>query len=125
MPREFSRTRRVAEQIQRELSGMIQREVKDPRVGWVTVTGVEVSRDMAHARVYVSLLDPGRDAAGAVTALNHAAGFLRRRLGQTLAMRTIPQLRFQHDTSIETGSKLSALIDHALAEDEKKGGRSR
>ncbi|HQU16391.1 MAG: ribosome-binding factor A [Chromatiales bacterium 21-64-14] len=127
MPREFSRTRRVGEQIQRELSGMIQREVKDPRVGWVTVTGVEVSRDMAHARVYVSVLSsdpgPGQDVGQVVTALNHASGFLRRRLSQTLVMRTIPQLHFQHDVSIERGSRLSSLIDQALAEDEKKGGR--
>lgn len=114
MPKEFSRTRRVGEQIQRELSTLIRRDLQDPRASWVTVTGVQMSRDLAHARVFVSVLDEGQDPAQAVAALNHAAGFLRRQLGRALGLRVVPRLRFEHDASIERGARLSSLIDQAV-----------
>ncbi|GBE10225.1 ribosome-binding factor A [bacterium BMS3Bbin12] len=120
MPKEFSRTRRVGEQIQRELSALIRRDLQDPRAGWVTITGVRMSRDLVHARVFVSVLDENRDPMQAVAALNHAAGFLRRLLGRTLGLRVVPRLRFEHDASIERGARLSSLIDQAVNEDRNK-----
>jgi len=120
MPKEFSRTRRVGEQIQRELSALIRRELQDPRAGWVTITGVRMSRDLVHARVFVSVLDEDRDPMQAVAALNHAAGFLQRLLGRTLGLRVVPRLRFEHDVSIERGVRLSFLIDQAVNEDRNR-----
>jgi ribosome-binding factor A len=114
MPREFSRSLRVADQIQRELAALIRDEVKDPRMGMVSISGVEVSRDMAHAKVYVSVLGDEQAAADSLEALNHAAGFLRRELGRSMRLRTVPQLRFIHDRSLEEGARMSALIDEAL-----------
>ncbi len=117
MPKEFNRTQRIASQIQRELAQLIQFEVKDPRVGLVTISAVEVSRDLAHAKVYVTVLDPSHDEVGTVEALNHAAGYLRRELGKSLSTRIVPQLKFVYDASVERGANLSALIDSAIASD--------
>jgi ribosome-binding factor A len=114
MPREFSRTLRVADQLQRELAELIRDEVKDPRLGMVSISGVEVSRDMAHAKVYVSVLGEEQVARDSLEALNHAAGFLRHELGRRVRLRTVPQLRFIHDRSLEEGARMSALIDTAL-----------
>jgi ribosome-binding factor A len=114
MPREFSRSLRVADQLQRELAVLIRDEVKDPRLGMVSISGVEVSRDMAHAKVYVSVLGEGQVAQDSLEVLNHAAGFLRRELGRRMLLRSVPQLRFIHDRSLEEGARMSALIDEAL-----------
>ncbi|HKJ77669.1 MAG TPA: 30S ribosome-binding factor RbfA, partial [Gammaproteobacteria bacterium] len=110
MSEEFSRTRRVGEQIQRELAELLQREVKDPRVAGVTVTAVEVSRDLAHAKVYVSRMTGETDWQETLAGLGRAAGFLRRELGRRLTMRSVPELRFLRDRSIEGGARLSELI---------------
>ena len=118
MSEEFSRTRRVAEQIQRELAELLQREVKDPRVAGVTVTAVEVSRDLAHAKVYVSRMTGETDWDATLAGLSRAAGFLRRELGRRLTMRSVPELRFLRDRSIEEGARLSELIDQVVADDE-------
>jgi ribosome-binding factor A len=121
MAREFSRSRRVGEQMQRELALLIQRELKDPRLGMVTVSGVEVTRDFAHAKVFVTVLsDDAAQVAQSIEALRHAAGFLRRELGRRMLARTIPELHFVHDTSVERGSRLSSLIDQAVASDGHK-----
>ena len=117
MPREFSRTRRVGEQMQRELAVLIRDEVKDPRVGMVTVNDVEVSRDLAHAKVYITVLGDPRQQVATLEALAGAAGFLRRQLGQRMLLRAVPQLHFHYDESVERGSHLSQLIDQAVAED--------
>jgi ribosome-binding factor A len=112
VPKDFSRTRRVAEQIQRELAELIRREVRDPRLGMVTVTAVEVSRDMSHAKVFVTVL--GKDETESQVSINiltKLAGYLRHELGQSMRMRMIPELRFVYDSSIEHGQSLSALID--------------
>jgi ribosome-binding factor A len=114
MPREFSRSSRLAEQIQRDLSDLIRLEVRDPRVGQVTVTEVEVSRDLSHAKVYVTSLAGAEEAAQTVAALQRAAGFLRSRLAQALKARTVPELHFVYDESVERGLKLSRLIDEAV-----------
>ncbi len=121
MPREFNRTRRIAEQLQRELAQLIREEVKDPRLGMVTVVDVEVSRDLSHARVFVTLLTGDEEARmTSVAILNDAAGMLRKFLGRRLRLRTIPQLHFHYDQSIEKGAELSALIDAAVASDRKR-----
>lgn len=120
MPREFSRTQRVEAQLARELTRLFRDEVKDPRVALATVTGVEVTRDLAHARVFVSVLDLERGADEAVAALNRAAGFLRGALGRELRLRSVPALQFVPDDSAAHGSRMSELIDRAVAEDRKK-----
>lgn len=114
MPRDYSRTLRVAEQIQRELADMIRLEVKDPRVGMVTLTDVEVSADYGHAKVFFTALGDGDQIAAATAGLNHAAGFLRHELGHRVTLRGIPQLHFVYDESVERGMRLSQLIDEAV-----------
>ena len=117
MPRDFSRTRRVAELIQHELARLIDREVKDPRLGLVTITAVEVTRDLAHAKVFVTFMDT--EDAGRVRAqlkvLQGAARYLRGLLAHEMNTRTTPELHFVHDTSVERGMHLTALIDAAVA----------
>ena len=94
MSREYARSRRVGEQIQRTLSEIIRRELKDPRVGTASVTAVEVSGDLSHARVYFSLLEPDADPSAALAGLQSASGFLRRQLGRSLKLRHVPTLHF-------------------------------
>jgi ribosome-binding factor A len=117
MPKEYSRTERVGEQIHRELAELLREGVKDPRVGMLTLAGVEVSRDFSHAKVYFTVLG-GEEAVRSTTeGLRHAAGFLRRELGRRLHIRVIPELHFVYDDTQEKGARLSALIDRAVAED--------
>ena len=118
MPKDFSRTRRVGEQIQRELADLLMHEVKDPRVHLVTVTGVDVVRDFSQATVYVTTLDPDHADEELLRALGRAAGFLRSQLGRRMKIRSVPALHFQYDRSIENGMRLSALIDSAVASDQ-------
>jgi ribosome-binding factor A len=115
MPREFPRTRRVGEQIQRELAGVLHEELKDPRLGMISVSGVEVSRDLAHARVYISVLGGEETVSETLKVLNKAAGFLRHQLGQRMRLRVIPQLRFLYDESLAEGARMDALIAAAVA----------
>jgi len=119
MAREFGRPQRVAEQIQRELAILMQRELKDPRVGMVTVSAVEVSRDLAYATIFVTFLgkDNPEDIQSALKALQHASGFLRSQLGRIISMRLTPQLTFKYDESLMRGRELSSLIDKARARD--------
>ncbi|HLS85819.1 MAG TPA: 30S ribosome-binding factor RbfA [Burkholderiales bacterium] len=107
------RPERLGDQIQRELSGLLAREVRDPRVGMVTLTAVDVSPDFSHAKVFFTTLQEGR-AAEATEGLSAAAGFLRRQLAQRLQMYTTPELRFVYDESVERGDRLSRLIDRAV-----------
>lgn len=120
MPKDFTRPRRVAEQIQRELADLLRLEVKDPRVGMVTITDVEVSNDYAHAKVYFSLLGDEARVQEALKGLQSAAGFLRSEVAKRIKLRIMPQLHFVHDTSIERGMRLDQLIDAAVAEDAKR-----
>ena len=110
----------VADQIQRDLSALIARELKDPRVGMVTLNAVEVTPDYAHAKVYFSLLrgDPEETAAG----LNAAAGFLRNGLFKRLAIHTVPTLHFEFDRTTERAADMNALIARAVASRAKEEG---
>ncbi len=105
----YSRHERVAAQIRRDLATLIQQEVKDPEVGFVSVSDVEVSRDLGHAKVFVTVFDSD-EAKISVGALNRSAGFLRTRLGQGLRMRSVPELHFHHDTSVEQGAHMDAIL---------------
>jgi ribosome-binding factor A len=116
MPKDFARTDRVAEQVQRELAELLRLEVKDPRVRMVTLTGVEVARDYSHAKVYYTTLSG--DDSGIRQGLEHAAGFLRSQLARRMKLRITPQLHFVFDASVERGAHLSQLIDQAVASDQ-------
>ena len=120
MPKKHSqRAQRVGDQIQKELADLLRHEVKDPRVGPVTVTSVEVSPDLSHAKVHFTHLAGRAEGEDAVEALSRTAGFLRRELSHRLNLYSVPELHFAYDDSIEHGMKLSQLIDDAVAADKK------
>jgi len=110
-----ARLARIADQIQRELAELVRQELRDPRVKLVTITGVELSRDQSHAKVYFTTLGSPEDAVACCEGLSRAAGFLRAGLAHRLSTRTVPDLHFAYDESIERGVKLSRLIDEAVA----------
>ena len=115
----FPRTRRIADQIQRELAGIIHAELKDPRVGMVTITEVEVSPDYAHAKIFVTVLGPAAQNGACIKALQHASGFLRSELSRRLGLRAVPQLHFIYDESVERGVHLSHLIETAVRQQDR------
>ena len=119
MPRETSRGRKIGDLIQRELAVLIQREIKDPRIGMVTINEATVSRDLAFSDVYFTVL-PSENAEIVEEVLNQASGFLRSQLAKILSTRTTPRLRFHYDSSIETGARMNKAIDKALAEDKNQ-----
>lgn len=117
-----ARAQRVADQIQRELAVLLQREVKDPRLGIVTVSAVEVTSDLQNAKVFVTFLgkDDEQEIKQALEVLSGAAGFLRSQLAKSIRMRSVPSLRFLFDKSIVEGQRMSSLIEKAISEDESK-----
>ena len=134
-----SRAQRVADQMQREIATLIQMEVNDPRVGMVSITAVDVSKDLAYANIYVTVLnslsnigqadfdtlsEPSDldklEVAENIKALNKAAGFLRSLLAKRLSLRVVPKLKFHYDASVERGQQLSKLIDNALEADQNQ-----
>ena len=121
MAKEYARTQRVADYLQRELATLIQQELRDPRIGMVSVTGVDVSRDLGHARVYFTAMgrDSSEDAKESTEALNRAAGFLRSQLSRDSSMRSVPQLKFYFDSSVGRGRELEDLIQRAAQADRK------
>ena len=120
MPKKHSqRAQRVGDQIQKELADILRNEVKDPRVGPVTVTSVDVSPDLSHAKVHFTHLAGREQGEDAVEALSRTAGFIRRELSHRLNLYSVPELHFAYDDSIEHGMKLSQLIDDAVAADKK------
>ena len=119
MKRYSQRAQRVADQMQRELSQLLREEVKDPRVGSITITSIEVSADLSHAKVFFTHLAGREQADAAVQALQRTAGFLRTELSHRLGLYSVPQVHFAYDDSIEAGLRLSQLIDEAVAADRK------
>ena len=109
------RQRRVADQIQRELAEIIRLELKDPRVGLITITAVDVSPDLSHARIHFTCLGSDEHREEAEAGLKRAGGFLRSALGKKLKIHLTPELHFAYDTSIESAMRLSRLIDEAVA----------
>lgn len=123
MPKEYSRSTRVGEQLRRELSELVRSAVKDPRVHDATITDVEVTKDLSHARVYFSQLDDAPErVAETEAALNRAAGFLRGQLGRIMRLRHVPELKFLYDASIAEGMRMDALIEAARRRDRERGG---
>ena len=120
MPREYPRARRVEEQLKRLLSELVRREVKDPRIGLITITSTEVSKDLTHANVYFTPFAGTGDAKAALEALKHAAGFLRREVRNQMRLRVAPELDFHIDDSVERGARLSALIHDAVESDRER-----
>ncbi|MFQ1997432.1 30S ribosome-binding factor RbfA [Aeromonas sp. 601027] len=127
MAREFSRTRRVGQQIQREIALILQREVKDPRIGMVTVSDVEVSRDLNYAKIYVTFLQLENDAERiqeGLKALTEAAGYIRSLLGSAMRLRVVPELRFFYDQTLVEGMRLSNLVTKTVREDKRRMAES-
>ncbi|MCG7541281.1 30S ribosome-binding factor RbfA [Pseudoalteromonas sp. OF7H-1] len=122
--REFSRTDRVAQQIQKEIAVILQREIKDPRLGMVTVSAVEVSRDLSYAKVFITVLntsDEDKTKQSAVI-LNEATGYIRSLLGKRIRARIMPELKFVIDNSLMEGMRISNLVDSVIREDNAKRG---
>jgi ribosome-binding factor A len=121
MSRVSTRVDKVADLLKKEVALLIQSEVRDPRVGMASVTGVKVSKDLAHASVYVTLLGKSNaeEAQEGIEALNKASGFLRSMLAKEVSMRIMPKLKFIYDDTLAKGQHMTSLIDEALARDER------
>jgi ribosome-binding factor A len=118
--RDFSRTERVAQQVQQEIAMILQRDFKDPRVGWVTVSAVEVSKDLAYVTVFVTLLgqeDQEDKVQETIAILNNAKGFFRSELGKRMRLRIVPEVKFEYDNSLVTGIEMSRKVDAAINKD--------
>jgi ribosome-binding factor A len=117
MPREFTRAERVSDAVQQELAVLIRDEVRDPRVGMVSVTDVDVSRDLAYAKIHVTFVGDHsqKEIDEAMGALNGASGYLRKLLAGSIKLRITPKLTFLFDESGRRGQHLSALIDYAIS----------
>ncbi len=120
MPKEYSRTQRIADMIQRELAMLIQRELSDPRLNLITVTTVQVSPDLSHAKVYITQHKTEEEIKQTLKVLNKAANHLRYLLAHAIKLRVVPQLRFYYDASVSYSAHLSSLIDDVIAQDERK-----
>jgi ribosome-binding factor A len=116
MPKGPARSLRVADQIQRELAEIIRTELKDPRVAMITLTGVEVTADYSHAKVFYTLMGDAAQRADTEAGLKQAGGFLRSQIARRIKLHSIPQLHFIYDASVERGFELSRLIDEAVAD---------
>ena len=118
MPREFTRSQRMAEQIRRELAEIVRDELKDPRMGLCSFTAVKLSRDLSHAVVYCTVLDEAmRD--DTLETLNHATGFIRSQIASRIRARTVPVLKFINDDSVERGEAMEELISKAINSDKQ------
>jgi ribosome-binding factor A len=125
MPKDYSRTQRVADYLRRELAQVIQLELRDPRIGMLSITDVEISRDMAYAKVYYTSMaaESADEAKESTEVLNKAAGFLRGQIAKNSTLRITPRLRFYYDSSVGRGRQLSDLIEKAAEADRKIGLR--
>ena len=120
MQRDFSRTDRVAQQVQQEIAMILQRDFKDPRVGWVTVSSVEVTKDLAYVTVFVTLLGQEEETdkiQQTIEILNKASGFFRGEIGKRMRLRIVPEIKFAYDNSIVTGIEMSKKVDAAINKD--------
>lgn len=122
MAKEFSRTQRVAQEMQKEIAIIIQREVKDPRIGMATVSGVEVSRDLAYAKVFVTFLNDNEpeQVQTAIKALQDASGFIRTLVGKAMRLRVVPALTFSYDNSLVEGMRMSNLVTNVVRSDTER-----
>ena len=118
----MSRNSRLAEQIRRELSVIIQMDMRDPRLGMVSISAVELSKDMSFAKIYFTVLAV-EDKEITAQVLNKSAGFLKKQLSDRMLIRVLPKLNFVYDESVERGRKLSSLIDEAISADAQQESR--
>ena len=124
MAREFARTDRVSQEIQREIAVILQREIKDPRLGMLTVSSVEVTRDLLYAKVFVTFFDDDQEVIKtSISVLNDAAGYIRSILAKSLRARIMPNLRFVYDQSLAEGIRMSSLVDQVIRDDERKSNQ--
>ncbi len=127
MAKEFGRSQRVAQEMQKEIAIILQREVKDPRLGLMTtVSGVEVSRDLAYAKVYVTFLndDDAENVKAGLKALKEASGYIRTLLGKAMRLRIVPELTFFYDNSLVEGMRMSNLVSNVIKQDEARRGHA-
>jgi ribosome-binding factor A len=121
MAKEYSRTSRVAQQVQKELARIIQQEVKDPRIGMVTISGVDITRDLAYAKVFVTFLTVGEQTNDeSLAGLNAASGYIRRLLGKAMRLRIVPEIRFCFDETLTEGLRISEMVSSAVKADKDK-----
>lgn len=124
MPREFSRTRRVEEQLRRDLAELIRHEIKEPGLGMISIAEIRVSPDLNHAQVYVSILQDDEDIIEySLETLQAYAGKLRHLLGKRMHIRRVPELVFIYDDLIQRGTALGHVIEEAVEEDHRKAGQ--
>ncbi|WP_076542865.1 30S ribosome-binding factor RbfA [Shewanella sp. UCD-KL21] len=121
MAKEFSRTRRIAQQLQQELAMVLQRDMKDPRIGFVTVNDVDVSRDLSYAKVFVTFFEEDRELVDQkVEALAAAAPYIRTLIAGRMKLRVMPELRFVYDSSLVEGMRMSNLVSQVITSDKAK-----
>ncbi|MGL4828366.1 MAG: 30S ribosome-binding factor RbfA [Vibrio sp.] len=121
MPKEFSRTQRVAQQLQKELAMILQREVRDSRLGMVTISDVEVSRDLAYAKVFVTFLCIGEQTAeSCLAALREHEVQIRMMLGKQIRLRLTPEIRFYYDNTLVEGMRMSNLVTEVINSDKRR-----
>jgi len=120
---ESQRARRVGEQIQKEVSALLVKGLKDPRIGFVTITGVEVTPDLHLARVYFTVMGDATARAESEKGLKSSESFIRRELGRRLRMRYVPDILFQYDSSLDYGNRIESLIQEIHADEDDHGDR--
>lgn len=116
----YRRTERINEQLRQEISLLIRDEVRDPRVAQATITGVEASRELDHARVYITTIGDEEEKAAALAGLRSAASFIRGQLGRRLHIRRVPELHFEIDRKLENAMRIETLLRQALPEQEER-----
>src|SRR5690554_6542966 len=122
---DYKRVDRFSQQLQREIAVILQREIKDPRVVMPTVSGVDVSRDLSYAKVFITFLnDEEESVTEGLNVLNDAAGYIRSLLGKRISSRVTPNVKFVYDASTSEGMRMASLVKTALAEDELKKSKS-
>ncbi|MCX8574709.1 MULTISPECIES: 30S ribosome-binding factor RbfA [unclassified Gilliamella] len=122
MAKAFNRSSRVGHELQKEIAIILQREIKDPRLGMVTVSGVDISRDLSYAKVFVTFLnddDPQVIEQG-LTVLNDAKGYIRTLIGKAMRLRIIPEIKFFYDESLVKGMQMSSLVSDVIKQDNER-----
>ena len=121
MAKEFSRSKRVAQELQKEIAVILQREVKNPQIGMVTVSGVEVSRDLAYAKIFVTFLFDDQAAIDSgLKSLRESTGYIRTLVGKAMRLRIVPELRFEYDRSLTEGMRMSNLVSSVIRDDQAR-----
>lgn len=122
MAKTFNRSRRVAQELQKEIAILLQREVKDPRLGMVTVSDVNVSRDLAYAKVYVTFLNENipEEIKKKIAILNGMTGFIRSSIGRVMRLRIVPEITFVYDDSLVEGMRMSNLVSQVIRKDNER-----